>query len=387
LFLTNKEEMALKGEYGEAQRVAYRILYAIGNGADADSLMEAKTSHISGVNYHNIGDAGLELLEDMAKTARFVIPTTINPCGVQVTPPIRLNFKRELYEKQERILAAFAKMGSGGSYSCIPYEYDNAASPGDHVSWAESSAVIYGNSVLGIMTNRESGLSALASAITGKTPHYGLHLEENRRAKAWVKVDMPLKDEVDYGMLGYYIGKNFKDTVGIAGLRAPTRMQLKSMSAAMATSGPMGMFTLDEPAPAPSSYSYFGKEEYNSTRAALDKSQEGQAILLGCPFMGYGELKLFAESLAGRRFTKPAYLFTSRSVYEMVTKEGIIASIERSGAKVVQDACPSLSYIPELIGATKIVTSSTKGSFYMTASSKVIIELLSLEEIVRKYTA
>lgn len=153
--------MALKGEYGDAQQIAYRILYAIGNGANADRLMDTKTSHISGVNYHNIGDAGLQLLEDMAKTARFVIPTTINPCGVQVSPPIHLNFKQDLYEKQERILAAFAKMGSRGSYTCIPYEYDNVANMGDHVSWAESSAVLYGNSVLGIMTNRESGLSAL----------------------------------------------------------------------------------------------------------------------------------------------------------------------------------------------------------------------------------
>jgi predicted aconitase len=386
LYLTNKEEMALKGEYGEAQQIAYRILYAIGNGANADRLMEAKTSHISGVNYHNIGDAGLELLEDMAKTARFVIPTTINPCGVQVSPPIHLNFKQDLYEKQERILAAFAKMGSRGSYTCIPYEYDNVANMGDHVSWAESSAVVYGNSVLGIMTNRESGLSALASAITGKTPHYGLHLEEKRRAKEWVLVDMPLNDEVDYGVLGYYIGKNFKDTIGIVGLRAPTKMQLKSLSAAIATSGPMGMFVQDEHIPT-SSYIRFGKEEYNATRAILDKSEEGQAILLGCPFMGYDELKHFAEALTGKRFTKPTYLFTSHSVYESAASEGIIISIEKSGAKVVQDACPSLSYIPELIGATKIVTSSTKGSFYMAASSKVAIELLSLDEIIRKYTA
>ena len=93
------------------------------------------------------------------------------------------------------------------SSTCTPYHAGLRPDLGEHIAWAESSAVSFANSVLGARTNREGGPSALSAAITRVTPYYGLHLDENRIAKVIVKVETDLKTENDFGAMGYHIGK------------------------------------------------------------------------------------------------------------------------------------------------------------------------------------
>jgi len=94
-------------------------------------------------------------------------------------------------------------MGITPTCTCTPYMVGNAPKYGDHIAWSESSAVCYENSIMGARTNREGGPSALAAAITGRTPNYGLHLDANRKASLVVDVECELKDHADYGALGY----------------------------------------------------------------------------------------------------------------------------------------------------------------------------------------
>ena len=105
-------------------------------------------------------------------------------------------------EPQISAVGAFVKMGVTPTMSCTPYLFpDYVPRRGDHLAWAESSAVAFANSVLGARTNREGGPSALAAAIVGRTPRYGYHLDSERRADVVIDVRCPLREVADFGAL------------------------------------------------------------------------------------------------------------------------------------------------------------------------------------------
>jgi len=250
------------------------------------------------------------------------------------------------------------------------------------VSWAESNAVVYGNSVLGIMTNRESGLSALASAIVGKTPYYGLHIEENRKSKDFVNVAVKLHGGAQYAALGYFIGKRFRDVVGITGIVGATHAELKSLAASVGTYGPLGMFNIEMKG----NGIEFGKRELEESIAKISDADEGDVIIIGCPFLSEEEIFQFASLLKGRVMLKRTYLFTYRSLHDKIREKGVYEDLKKAGVEVLTDVCPSLSRIPELLGAESVITDSGKASFYMKASSRVGIKMMNREDILSCYS-
>ncbi len=382
MILEKDEEAGLNGEYGEGVQAAYRILLAVGKAMGAQRLIPITSAHISGVNYYNIGDAGLEFLEDMSEKARFSVKTTINPCGAPLAGEFSIKFPDDLVNAQKRIVRAFSKMGAQGSCNCVPFEGENAPGRGEHVSWAESNAVVYGNSVAGIMTNRESGLSALAAAIVGKTPYYGLHIEENRKSKDFVNVTVKLQGGAQFAALGYFIGKRFRDVVGITGIDGASHVELKSLAASIGTYGPMGMFNIVKSG----NGIEFSKSELDESMAKISGAEEGDVILIGCPFLSAEEVFQIARSLKGRVMLKRTYLFTYRSSYEEIREKGIYEELKNAGVEVFTDVCPSLSRIPELLGAKSVITDSGKGSFYMNASSRVGIKMMNRDDILSGYS-
>ncbi|MEM3854045.1 MAG: aconitase X catalytic domain-containing protein [Conexivisphaerales archaeon] len=382
MILEKDEEKGLKGEYGEGVQSAYRILVAVGKAMGAERMIRITSAHISGVNYHNIGDAGLDFLEDMSRTSRFSVKTTINPCGAPLEGDFGIKFSKDLVDSQLRIINAFRKMGAQGSCNCVPFEGENIPKQGEHVSWAESNAVVYGNSIAKIMTNRESGLSALAAAIVGKTPFYGLHIEENRKPKEFINVTVKLDGGPEFAALGYFLGKNFKDVVGISGINGATHTELKALSASVGTYGPMGMFCLVQTG----SGIEFGKAELEESLASISDSDDGEIIVLGCPFLSSEEISEFAMSLKGRVMIKKTYLFTYKSSFDKLKANGHYEELKRAGIEVLYDVCPSLSRIPELLGVRSIITDSGKASFYMKASSKVRLKMMKRKDIVLAYS-
>jgi len=146
------------------------ILSALGDIFGAEKLIDVKSVQIAGVSYHNLQEAGLEFLEEMAKDGKVRVFTTLNPAGMDLQDWKKLGISPDFAEKQLKVIEAFAKMGVKTTCTCTPYLIGNRPNLGDHVSWSESSAVAFANSVLGAYTNREGGPSALASALTGKTP-------------------------------------------------------------------------------------------------------------------------------------------------------------------------------------------------------------------------
>ncbi len=177
--LTREEEKSLSGEHGEVLQTAYRILSATGEATDAERLVPIHWAHVSGVNYNTIGDAGEEFLAGLSKKARFRVRTTVNPMGYDKDSVEKFGLDENFIQKQESIRKSYQKMGVTPSFSCIPYEVYDLPAEGTQVAFAETNAAIYANSIGKLKTNKESAFSALASAITGKSPYSDLRKDDS----------------------------------------------------------------------------------------------------------------------------------------------------------------------------------------------------------------
>ncbi|MCK5593496.1 aconitase X catalytic domain-containing protein, partial [Candidatus Bathyarchaeota archaeon] len=204
--LTPEEQDMLIGKHGKAAQKSMEILTTLGGIFDAKCMVDVYSVQIAGVSYANLGEAGLEFLSEMAEDGKVKVLTTLNPAGMDRENWQTLGINDEFAKNQIRVIDAFAKMGIITTCSCTPYFIGNVPHFGQHIAWAESSAVCYANSVIGARTNREGGPSALASALTGKTPKYGYHLDENRHGQVSIRVNAQVKDTNSFGMLGKVVG-------------------------------------------------------------------------------------------------------------------------------------------------------------------------------------
>src|SRR5512136_3200720 len=249
--LTKDEKTMLDGKEGYAVRKSMEILTALGDIYGADRLIRVGSVQVAGVSYHNLGDAGLEFLNELAKDGRVRVLTTLNPAGMDLENWRQLGISEDFAVKQNLVIDAFDRMGILISCTCTPYLIGNLPRYGEHVAWSESSAVTFANSVIGARTNREGGPSALAAAFVGKTPRYGLHLDENRVPNVHVKVNTLLGKLSDWGALGYVIGKKAENKIPyITGISEASLDELKSFCASVVTYGAQPLFYMEGITPA-----------------------------------------------------------------------------------------------------------------------------------------
>src|SRR5438552_2862889 len=237
----------------DEQRVAAALVFAVPEGETSreeleghfgNPLVRLTPAHVSGASYKMIGDPGLEFLEDFAQSARVSVPTTVNPLGTDLAQWQELGVPATFAEKQGRIARAYEAMGVRPTYSCTPYLLGVRPAFGEHIAWAESSAVCFANSVLGARTNREGGPAALAAAIVGATPEAGLHAEGGREPTVIVKVHTKPRG-IDYSLIGLVAGERVGDGLSFfRGFRG-TEQDLQWPGAALASSGACGMFHLE----------------------------------------------------------------------------------------------------------------------------------------------
>ena len=380
--LTREEEDALDGKNGKPISTAYKILLSIGKATNAEKLIPVEWVHLSGVNYNTIGDAGVEFLTKYSDEAKFVVPTTINPMGYDSHK--QNNLSSNFQKQQSNIAKAYEKMGSIPSFSCIPYELFQLPKSGHSVSFAESNAAVMANSVFGLRTNKESSLSALASAITGKAPYSDLRMDSTRDPKIRIKIDKELKTELDYGVLGYFSGKSVKESCVSFGpdISNIDMYKTKSLSAALGTSGACGMFSSRDTHDETIS---FGKEEEKSIIDELNTTDSGGVIALGSPQLGMYELELLSKMITGKKFSKKCMIFCARSVYEKSCKSGMAKILENAGANIICDACTCLSPLLSREEYDGVITNSVKAAHYLNKSNGVSVCLKDLKSIVMEY--
>ena len=376
--LTREEERALRGENGEVLASAYRILAAIGEATDAKKLVPVKWAHVSGVNYNTIGDAGLEFLDRFARDARVAVKTTINPMGYDREKPHGIPEK--FRDKQDAIVKAYERMGVTPSFTCTPYEVFDLPKNA-MVSFAESNAAVFTNSLMGMRTNKESALSALASAVTGRAPLSDLRIDEHRKPKVAIKTEIDVVSELDYGLVGYFAGKTVKESsVAIPGVN-PTRQQAKALAGAIGTSGSCGMFTTGEA----KEHVSFGKKEAQAMRDELGTADEGDVIAFGSPQLGIGELETLAGMVEGKKFKKRCMIFCSRAIHNQASKIGLTGAIEKAGGEFMCDSCTCLTPYISKDEVDSVITNSIKGAYYLNHSNKVKVALKDMKTIVKEY--
>jgi predicted aconitase len=387
--LTKIEAKMLRGEEGYAVRKSMEILVALGEIYGAESLIKVGSVQVAGVSYHNLGDAGLEFLNDLARDGKVKVLTTLNPAGMDLQNWQQLGISEEFAEKQNMVITAFEKMDILISCTCTPYLIGNLPRYGEHVAWSESSAVTFANSVIGAKTNREGGPSALAAALVGKTPCYGLHVDDNRVPDIHVKVNADLTKFSDWGALGYSIGKKAENKIPyITGVKDAEVDELKSFCASVVTYGAKPLFYMQ--GITPGSEKYLPPKdsvtiEERDIRDAYDSINDEvvdiELVCVGCPHCSIKEIANIAKLVKGRKVAEKTefWVATSRFAKQLADNRGYTEVIERAGGKFACDTCMAVA---PLKGRFKsVATTSAKGCYY-SRHNKMLTKMGSLEECV-----
>ena len=379
--LNEEQEAMLAGKQGVARQMAMRLLLDMAATAGATELLPITSAHLSGVSPLTGGLGLRQFLARLAEDpqAKVAVPTTLNSAGcdeaqfeaMRIVAP---DFK----EHNAEIVARYTQLGVQPTQSCIPYEWEGVVTSGE-AAWAESNAICFGNSYTGLVTNRESGLSALAAALTGYTPQYGLMLEENRRPNLAVVVTTPLADPTDFSVLGDWIGKQrqpewqmpYGPIPAIKGLPAElNHEQKKALKAAAANYGcPLLYIDVqgERPPAAFQARLKFGQTELQKRYEELAPETAVSLITIGCPQASIGELRATAELLKGMELdpdAPPLWVFTSAANKAIAEKTGLANAITDSGALLLENTCPEV--VPyDSSWVHHVLTNSMKAEHYI----------------------
>jgi len=391
VLLTKEEQGMLDGEQGPAVQKAIEIVVALGKIYDAENLVPITSVQVAGVSYKNLGEAGIDFLNQWANDgAKVCVKTTLNPAGMDLTNWKELGFAEDFAKNQLRVIDAFKKMGIPPSCSCTPYLTGNVPLFKDHIAWSESSAVSFANSVIGARTNREGGPSAIAAALTGRIANFGLHLDKNRLGQYVVKVECDVKDISDFGALGYIVGSAVKNKVpyfkGITG----NSDQLKSFGASMAAAGAVALYHIEGVTPEAKVQQMW---QDNAEEIVVDSLSQGYDALnsdvseidfvsIGCPHASITELKEIAKLVEGKILKAVLWVTTAKKTRDLAVQMGLIKTIEQAGGKVLSDTCMVVAPV-EHFGFKNLATNTGKGAKYAPSHCNLNTRFGNLEKCIQ----
>jgi predicted aconitase len=242
---------------------------------------------------------------------------------------------------------------------------------------------VYSNSLLGLKTNKESALSALASSVTGKMPLSDLRLEDARIAKIVVESDFDFRTELDYGLLGYSQARQSETAVShsIASTNHTIYSQRHFVQqwahhvpvvCSLLEGRQKKKFTLEKKAQA--------------LMDELSTADNADIITLGSPQLGLNELKLLAKLTETKKFTRHCIIFCSLTIYNNAVKVGLADKIERSGVDFRCDSWACLTPYVTKDRYDTVITNSVKGAYCLSKSNKVKVALKDIRIIAEEYT-
>src|SRR5437588_7435483 len=249
--LSDEEQAMRAGALGEPRRWAIEHQIAVGEFFDAADLVPVSQVHIM-ADTEWLGEAGIRFLESLAVAPeaerRVRIPTLTDPRGLDFAVYKRLGQTEAMAALEARAIAALKAFGVLMTDTCINYQTIMPPTRGDHLAYGDTGVVIYSNSVFGARSNFEGGPSALAAALTGRTPRYGYHLDECRRPTRRFRLDAQPRDLSEWGALGGIVGRecgSYWEVPLIEGIDSPPGSDaLKHFGAAMASYGSTALFHL-----------------------------------------------------------------------------------------------------------------------------------------------
>ena len=375
--LTDLERAMLAGEQGAAVKSAIEHQVRVGEFFGAEGFIAVTQAHIM-ADTESLGETGVQWLESLVQDdpgARVRVPTIMDPRGTDFAKASVLKQPGWALELERRAVAALSRLGILMTDTCINYQTIQAPARGESVAFGDTGVVIYSNSVCGARSNFEGGPSALAAGLTGRTPRYGFHLEEKRRASQRFRADWTPVTLNDWGALGAVIGRwagNYWAVPYVEGLaRVPTSDELKHFGAAMASFGSIALFHLEGVTPeaagtkvgAPKTARHVGEKDVKALQAQYAGDEEIDVVVFSAPQLSLYELRTLAGLCDGRRFVKPLLAITSPQVKPDSDRFGFTQKIEQAGGHVLSGMCFYQSYareIAEANGWKRLATNSTK---------------------------
>jgi predicted aconitase len=384
LKLTEHEKAMLAGAEGEPRRLAMEHILQVAGFFDALDLVEVSQAHIM-ADSEALGEAGVAFLERLAAapedTRRVRIPTVTDPRGTDFKAYERLRQDKAVVALEQRMVTAFEALGMMLTNTCINYQTIMPAVLGEHLAFGDTGSVIYANSVQGARSNFEGGPSALAAALTGRTPRYGFHLDTHRRGtKLFRLVDRPGTLD-DWGAAGAIVGKtmaSYWEVPVIQGVEsAPTSDELKHFGAALASFGSTPLFhmigvTPEAPGVAavfdvpPPPAEVIGRADLEALHEAYRPSGDKlDVVVFAAPQLSLMELQGLAGLLDGRRIHPDTVLLaaTSPELKAASDRMGLTGKIEGAGGILLEGVCFYQMHARELARANgwqRLMTNSAK---------------------------
>lgn len=405
--LTKEEQEILNGSEGETKAKILKTLVEFGDVFGAEKLVPV--TH----DAHLVTSFGISLIKplfrimdeiiDAGITAKFpftVDPRPIDYDNVKCTVLDKLIFSKIMYGQQKRYEEQLKKIGlkSTDGFTCTCYmdEVGNIPKYGDILTWAESSAVVYANSVLGARCNRNSGMLDIFGAIIGKVPYFGLLTDEGRQADWIIKVETTKKPEAQ--ILGSAIGLKVMDAVPYVygldkfigtELNDETKSYLKDFGAATASNGAVGLYHIDNLTPEAKNYGdqliNKNAQVYVIDDAELERVYKSYPVLwknpnakperafIGCPHLSYNQLVEWANNIinglkeTGRKKVALTTILTTSPAVRMKFEETeLYKELVKTGVKV-SSICPLMYTNNPIAGKKPILTSSNKLRTYSKA--------------------
>jgi predicted aconitase len=394
LKLESDEQRMLESQEGPAVQKAMELLVKYAEGLGAESFVDTRNVTIIPGSIPNV-----EIVRKIVPSldideiaSRFMLDsdervvvgklkafTTTNATWRDQDYPEIQKGSKDHCDLLKRLAEYCKRVGMIHLATCTPYQVGNIPVRGEHLAWTESSAIAYTNSVIGARTNIEGLHSAFASAITGKTPNFGMHLDENRYGKVLVDVRVDMSNLREWALLGYYVasqvGLDLPIYQGINHL--PNLTQLIALCAAGISGGSVVMhhlvgITPEAPSVAAASggrklkYELcFGEAQRRQAYEKLNRSKKDDVdiVALGCPHCTLESLRQIAEMLDGKKIHDGTrlYLTTNSMIKAIGEIQGYNAVIEKAGGLIMQDSCClELALDPEQV----FVTNSGKMGHY-----------------------
>ena len=379
--LTDEEAAMLAGAAGAPRRWAIEHQMRVGKYLGAADFVAVSQAHIM-ADTESLGEAGVVWLERMAalpaSERQVRVPTITDPRGTDFTAAARLKQQDWMLDLERRAIAAFQAMGVLMTDTCINYQTIMPAVLGEHMAYGDTGVVIYANSVLGARSNYEGGPSALAAGLTGRTPRYGFHLAEKRRATLLVDVAHTPSELADWGALGAIVGRLAGDYWQVPVLRGIDRVpgsdEMKHFGAAAASYGSLALFHMhgitpeaqrlediaDPTLPVRATITGADIRAFQqSYRATIEKID---VVVFSAPQLSLLEMQSLAAMLDGRHAAVPLLVCTSPQVKPEADRLGLTARMEAAGALVLSGMCFYNSYAREMAEANQWRTLATNSA-------------------------
>ena len=405
----------LAGKEGKTRQKAARLVVDLAEIANAEGFIEVDNAHVSGVSVITGGHGLRRFLSALSddEDGQVAITTTLNSAGCDKEKMQEMDIDwPDFLEQQFEIIHAYERLGIEATLSCTPYDRGIDLDSGI-ASWAESNAVCFSNSWTSLITNRESGLSALATALTGFAPKWGLHLEHNRMPNILVNIACELTELADWSILGDWIGKQVRPDWDLSWGPMPfirgmpkhvSFASKKALTAAAANYGCPMLWAEGHSAAPPLAKDADGNwlepepgwagvlefTEQDLAQRYQDLAPQGQVdlVVIGCPQASIEEIRRTASAvrsyaeMGAKIPNNRLWLFTSGENYQLAADDGSIDLLEDAGVVILQDTCPEVTPYNRQ-HYNHLLTNSLKAEHYLTSGlNRIPTSVMTIQDCV-----